>query len=123
MISARGSPREFETGFHRFRAAVADEDPRQSGQRCQAFTDLPLERVEEQVRGVQECLRLIGNGPGQPLVRMTERGDADARQQVKVLPALRVVEAHTFSAHEGERCPAVCLQDVAGFAGLNLFEP
>src|SRR4029077_318998 len=95
--------------------------PRQSGERCQAFADLSLKRVEEQVRGVQQRLRLIGDGPGQTLVRMTERGDADARQQVQIFPALRVVEADALSAHEGERGPAVCLQDMAGFPCLNFF--
>ena len=64
--------RELQTGFDRFRAAVADEDPRQSGQRCQALADLPLERVEEQVRGVQQRLRLIGDGPA-PAPRARDR--------------------------------------------------
>ncbi len=56
------------------------------------------------------------------LVGVAERRDADARQQVEVLAALGVVEAHALAAHERQRRAAVRLQDVPGFACLNVFE-
>ena len=70
--------REFQAGFDRLGAAVAEERARQAGQVCQALGELPLQRVEEQVRGVDQSLGLLGHRAREAAVRVPERRDADA---------------------------------------------
>ena len=41
---------------------------------------------------MQQGRRLFGDDRGEPRVRVTERRDADPRQQVEVLPSVGVVE-------------------------------
>jgi hypothetical protein len=55
-------------------------------------------------------------------MRMTERRDADPREQVEILLALGVEQADALAAHEANRVAPVGLQDVLGLEGLNLFK-
>ena len=127
MISARVSParvpvapRKLQARLDRLRAAVAEERARQARELRQALGELPLQRVKEQVRRVDQRLRLVGDRARQARVGVAERRDADAGQQVEILAALRVEQAHAFAADEGNRLPAVGLQDMPCFECLNV---
>ena len=129
MNSARGSPRrvpvaprELEAGFHRLGAAVAEKGARQPRQLRQPLRELPLQRVVEQVRGVDQRLRLIGDRPRQPRMRVAERRDADPRQQIEVFAPVGVVQPDALAAHERDRQTLVRLQDVSRFARLNFVD-
>mgnify|MGYP003694479805 CR=1 FL=1 len=120
---ARGAPlvcqyaaREFQARLDRLRPAVAEERARQSGQLRQALGQLSGERMEEQVRRVDECLRLLGDRAGQPWMRVTQRRDADAGQQIDILAAVRVVETDALAADERHRVALVDRQHVFRFA-------
>ena len=89
--------RELEAGLDRFGAAVAEERARQARQLRQPLGQLALERMEEQVRRVEQRLRLIRDRARQPRMRMAERGDADAGQQVEILAPVRVVQPHALA--------------------------
>ena len=90
------APRELQARLDRFGAAVAEERARQPGQVRQPFGQAALQRVIEQVRRVDQRLRLIRDRAGQSRMGMPERGDADARQQIQVLAPLGVVEPHAL---------------------------
>src|SRR5437867_1867693 len=55
-------------------------------------------------------------------MRVTERGDADARHEVEILAPVHVVQARAAAAHEGDRLPLVGLDDVARFERRDLVE-
>ena len=113
------APGELEARFDGLGAAVAEKRARQARELREALGQLSLQRVEEQIRGVQQRLRLVGDGARQPWVRMAERRDADARQQVEILASLRVEQADALAAHERDRLTSVRLQHVPRFARLN----
>ena len=83
--------REFQAGFHRFRAAVAEKRARQTRQLREMLGELTLIRVIKEIRRVQQRLRLVGDRPRQTRMRMSQRRDADARQEVEVLTPVGVV--------------------------------
>src|SRR4051812_18441362 len=80
--------RELQARLDRFRTAVAEKRPRQARERRELLGELSLQRVMEQVRGVQKRTRLVGNGRGESRMSMAERGDANARQQVEIFAPL-----------------------------------
>jgi hypothetical protein len=86
------APRELQARFVGLGAAVAEERPRQPGERREPRRGLGLERVVIQVRRVQQRTRLVGDDRGQSRVRVTERGHADAGDEVQVLAAVDVVQ-------------------------------
>src|SRR5258707_386439 len=57
--------RKLQTGFDRFRAAVAEEGARQARQRCQPLRHFALKRMIKKVGRVDERLRLFGERAGQ----------------------------------------------------------
>ena len=84
--------RELQARLDRFRAAVAEERARQTGELRQPRGRLRLERVVVEVRGVQQRGRLIGDRRREARMRVTERRHADARDEVEILAAFDVVE-------------------------------
>ena len=86
----------------------------------QPLGQLALQRVKEQVRRVHQRLRLFGDRARQARMRVAERRDADAGQQVEVLAPFGVVQAHALAAHERHRLAAVGLQHMPRFARLNV---
>ena len=84
--------RELQARLHRLGAAVAEERAVEARQRREPLGELALERVVEEVRAVQQRRRLLGDHRGEPRVRVTERRDADAREEVEVLAPLGVVQ-------------------------------
>ena len=113
---------KLEAGFDRLGAAVAEKGARQPRQLRQPLRELPLQRVVEQVRRVDQRLRLIGDRARQSRMRVAERGDADSRQQIEILAPVRVVQPHALAAHERDRQTLVRLQDVSRLAHLNLVD-
>ena len=114
--------RELQARLDRFGAAVAEERARQPRQARQPLGELALQRVKEQVRRVQQRLRLLGDRARQARMRVAERGHADARQQIEVLAALGVEQTHALAAHERDRLPPVGLQHVPRFPRLNVVD-
>ena len=112
--------RELQAGLVGFAAAVAEEGAAQARGAGQAIGELPLQRVEEQVRRVGQLARLRADGVGDAGAAVAERGDADARQQIQVGAALGVEQADAFAADERHRETAVRLQDVPRFARLDV---
>ena len=84
------------------RAAAAE-------QRVEARRDLRLPLVEVEVRHVQQRAGLVGDRVGDGRVRVAERRDREAAEEVEVLLALAVPELHALAAHERDREPAVGL--------------
>src|SRR4249920_3065224 len=116
------APRELQACLDRFRSAVADESPRQTRQRSQALGDLPLQWMEEQIRGVNERVRLFRNRVGQTLVSVAQRRDADSRQQIEIVVPIRIVESDPLAADEGHRLTAIRLQNISSLASLNVVD-
>ena len=58
--------------------------------------------------------RLLGQRVGEPGMRVAERRDADAGQQVEVAASFRVVQVDALAADERDGLPPVGLQDVLG---------
>src|SRR6185436_10597579 len=84
---ALGEPvaaRELQRRLDRFRSAVAEKRAWQAGERRQTCGKFSLERVKEQIRGVDEPLRLIGDRLREPRMGMTQGRDADPGDQVQV---------------------------------------
>src|SRR5262245_62495007 len=77
--------RELEAGFVGFRAAVAEERAREARQRRQTTGRVRLERVEIQVRGVEQRPCLFRDHRCQAWMRMTERGHTDPGDEVEIL--------------------------------------
>ena len=114
------APREFQAGFDGLRPAVAEERARQTRERGEALGEPPLQRVKEQIRRVEQRLRLIRDRAGQPGVRVSEGGDADPGQQVQICATVDIVEPDALAAHERHRRATVGLQHVPGFERLNV---
>ena len=55
-------------------------------------------------------------------MRVAERGDADARQQIEILAPLGVVQPHALAAHERDRRALVRLQHVSRLERLNFVD-
>ena len=112
--------RELQARLDRFGAAVAEERALEPGQRGQPRGQFALQRMKVQVRRVDERRRLIGHRRGQRRVRVPERRDADARDEIQVRPAVVVEQAHALAALEHHRQPPVDLQDVLQFEGFDV---
>ena len=82
--------------------------------------DLPLQRMEEQVRGVDHLARLLGDCVRQPLVPVPERAHADSGKEVEVFAALVVIHTHTLAADQHDGRAAVGLNDVLRLELSNL---
>src|SRR5262245_57136498 len=83
---------ELQARFDGLGAAVAEKRARQPGKRREPFGSLPLQRVEEQVRRMEERGGLLGDHAGKARIRVAERRDTDPRQKIEVLLALGIVE-------------------------------
>ncbi len=81
--------RELQARFDRLRAAVAEEGARQPREVRQPRREFPLQRVEVQVRRVNQRRRLLGDGGGQARIGVAERAHADAGDQIEIAATLR----------------------------------
>src|SRR5439155_7540945 len=66
-------------------------------------------------------LRLFGNRASQARMRVAERRDADARQQVQILATVGIEQTCTLAAHQRDRLPPIGLQHMPRFKSLNVF--
>ncbi len=71
---------------------------------------------------MNQRLALLLNRARQPCVRVTERRDADARQQIDVFAVVGVVQMHALAADERDRLPPVGLQNVARLAPHHIVD-
>ena len=106
---------KFQTGLDRFGAAVTEEGALQTRERGQLRGELSLQRVIEQVGGVNQGLRLVPEHVSQPGVRMAEHDDANTGEEVEILSTVGVEQAPSFPANEHHGLPLVGLQHVPGF--------
>ncbi len=93
---------ELECGFPGFGAGVGEEDAVEAGDLGEAERELGGVRVVEEVAGVDEGLRLRGDGGGDGGVVVAERADADAGEEIEVLGVVLVVDEDAFAAREEE---------------------
>src|SRR5206468_8641566 len=114
------APCELQAGFDRLGSAVAEKRARQARQTRKTRGQLSLKRMEEQVRCMQQLLRLIRNGRGESGMRVPERGDPDAGDQVQIAAAVRVKEPAPAPALEDHRSSAIDLQQVLLFNSNNV---
>ncbi len=63
---------------------------------------------------MEERARLVGERVGNRRVGVTERGDREAAEEVEVLLALAVPEAHALAANERDRLATVRLHHMFG---------
>ena len=102
--------RELERGFDCLGSTVAEERPRQSRKRRQPRRELPLQRVEEQVRRVEQLVRLRRDGRHEARVPVTQCRHADAGDEVEVRASGCVEETAAVTALEDHRRAPVDLQ-------------
>src|SRR4051812_21357430 len=76
----------------------------------------------EKVRRVNQRFALVGNRARQTAMRVSQRGDADARQQVDVLPIVGIPQAHALAADERHRLASISLQYMARLAPNNVVD-
>ena len=69
-------------------------------------------RMEEQVGRVNQRVGLFGDGARERRMRVPERGDADAGQQVEVFAAPDIVQPHALAPDERDRIAPIRLQHV-----------
>jgi hypothetical protein len=112
--------RELQAGFHGLGSAVAEEHPREAGQRREPPRHLALQRMEVQIGCVGERRGLVGKGARERRIGMPERRHADAGHEVQELPALVVIKTRAAAADEHDRRAAVDLQHVRRFERLYL---
>ena len=74
------APRELQARFNGLGAAVAEEGAIQTGASRERRGDFGLQRMKEQVRRVEQRVRLRRDRVRQARVRVAERRDADARK-------------------------------------------
>ena len=91
---------ELQRGLPGFGAGVAEEDAVEAGEFGEAQGELGGAAVVEEVAGVQQRLRLRGDGGGDGRVVVAERADADAAEQVEVVVAVLVAQVDAFAGDE-----------------------
>ena len=79
------APCELQACFDGLGAAVAEEGARQPRQPREALGHLSLQRVEKEVRRVEQLAGLFAERDRQLRMRMAERGNADAGEEVEIL--------------------------------------
>ena len=65
---------------------------------------------------MHQRIRLLRDRAREAAVRVAERRDADAREQVEVFAPLGVEQAYSLATHERDRLAAIRLQHMARFA-------
>jgi hypothetical protein len=89
---------KLERCLPRFGAAVAEEDPVKAADLYEAEGEFGSMLVEEEVRGMDEAAALAMNCLFDGGVGVTERGDSDAAEEVKVVLTVFVAEIDTLPA-------------------------
>ena len=115
--------RELDRALVGLGAGVGEEHATAAAeQRVEPLGDPGLHVVVIEVRHVQQRARLIGDRVGDLGMRVTERRDREAREEVEVALALAVPEHRALTAHERDRQPAVGLHHVVGVERRQLVE-
>ena len=112
--------RELQARLDGFGPAVAEERPLEAGEGRETCGQLALQRVEKQIRRVYQRRRLGSERAGQRRMRVAERGDANARDEVEITAPVVVVQPHALAPLEDDGKPAVDLQHVLRFKGANV---
>ena len=106
---------ELDRALVRLGARVGEEHaPVAAEQRVEPGRHLGLHVVVVEVRHVEQRARLVGQRVGDGRVRVTERRDREPAEEVEVLLALAVPEAHALAADERDRLAPVGLHHVFG---------
>ena len=71
---------------------------------------------------MDQRLALLANRARQTAMRVPERGDADAGEQIDVLPAFGIPQTNALAADERHRLPPVGLQHMARLAPHHLVQ-
>src|SRR5690349_16601193 len=82
VVPPRISPRELETPFDGFGAAIRKERAIQTGKLAQLFSQAALILVIEEVRNVKRPLDLLPQELLHPRIVVSQRIDADSGQQI-----------------------------------------
>ena len=114
-VSLPVATRELDRALVRLGTGVGEEHATVTAeQRVEPGRHLRLHVVVVEVRHVEERARLVGERVGNRRMRVTERRDREAAEEVEVLLALAVPEAHALAAHERDRLAPVGLHHVFG---------
>ena len=103
---------ELDRGLVRLGAAVGEEDAIAERSLADGGGQRVGLVVVEQVRDVAEAVRLVGDRPGEPRVRVADRVDRQAAGEVDVAPAVRVEEEGPLAPHHHDGRLAVGLEQV-----------
>src|SRR3954452_4798748 len=93
-----GEARELQRRCVRFRAAVAEERAHHAARANQLFGEDARGRVIEEIRDVQQRVRLIAQRFDEARMTISERVDGDATEKVPILLARGVGKTRAFSA-------------------------
>jgi hypothetical protein len=114
--AGRRETRELDGGFDRLGAAVAEEDARHPGEVREALGEKALRRVEEEVRDVEELIRLLTERLHEARMAVAERVHGDAGEKVPVDLPVRVDELRALAGERVKGSALVCAEDVVGIA-------
>lgn len=111
--------RQLDGGFVGLGAAVVEDHVAHAGQPRQARGQLGLLRDFVDIGGVDDARGLLADGRDQPGMGVAQTGDADARQRVQVLAALRVPQPDTLAVGERYRQPGIDVGQRRGHRGSS----
>ena len=117
--AGRREARELDGGLDCFGAAVAEEDARHPGEVREALGEKTLRRVEEQVRDVEEVIRLLAERLHETRMAVAERIHGDAREEVPVDLPVRVDELRALARKRVKGRALVGAEDVVGIARFD----
>ena len=112
VLVPRISPGELDGRFVRLRAAVAEEDLVAERIFDEHLGGLDLRFHVEQVRHVEQFLRLRGQPLNDLLVCVAKVAHGDACKEVEVPPPVDIPEPASFALRDCDREPCVGVRDI-----------
>ena len=117
-----GQARQLDRTFDGFGAAVREKHAIQARELDEFLGEPSLVLVAVEVRNVDQFGGLVTNRLHDSRVRVAERVDAQAGDEVEVLLPLEVEEENSFAALKGDRVAVVSLEKIAALEVDDLFK-
>ena len=103
-------PHDLESALVRLGAGVPEEHAPPAGQRLQTLGQAHLRLGVIEIRRVDQRAHLLRHGVGDLLTAVPDGADGDASEEVEVLAAVVVEQAHAVAPHEHHWVARVCGQ-------------